>query len=195
MAPTIQKDSFIKSPFLGVSRCLKGRHLTESLVPRHKLTTLGNTMANQKGRWGNLHTDCKKDLSSPFSVKSHRQQRKGACASSHAMPKQYLGDVQPLASAKTQECLLNREVLWEELGKPGIRQLSTAYETMNCTSTPKTGDPLLSPLSSNFSCFAFNFLIKGAHKDVAWCSVICTVSQTEHVQVMAAHGQAEWASL
>lgn len=79
MAPTIQKDSFIKSPFLGVSWCLKGRHLTvtESLVPSHKLTTSGNILANQKGRWGNPHRDCNKDLSFPFSVKSHRQQKKG----------------------------------------------------------------------------------------------------------------------
>lgn len=46
-------------------------------------------------------------------------------------------------------------------------------------------------LSPNFSSFEFNFLIKWAHEDVAWCSVTCTVSQTEHVHVMAAHGQAE----
>lgn len=82
---------------------------------------------------------------------------RAACASSHAMPKQYPGDVQPLASAKTQECLLNREVLWEELGKSGIQQLSTSYETINCTSTPKSGNPLLRPIIFKLFLFCIHF--------------------------------------
>lgn len=55
----------------------------------------------------------------------------------------------------------------------------------------KSRQPSWVQLSANFSSSAFNFIIKWAHKDMAWCSVACTVSQTEQVQVMTAHGQAE----
>lgn len=94
---------------------------------------------------------------------------------------------------------LQREA-WEvrdSTAKPFIKIIiSTSYETINCSSTPKAGNTLSwVQLSPNFSSFAFNFLIIRAHKGVAWCSVTCTVSQTEHVQVMAVYGQAERAPL